>query len=131
MQTLGAAVSAALTGRADVADDLLEGLARDGASGPGVLAVLGQHIQRLLKVRLSMDSGQTADEACRGLQPPIFPRQLPGFMQEVGRWTTPRLEALGRAVREADIACKRAASPDFAIAGRLLSVVASRGSPKT
>ena len=128
--TLSAAVSAALAGRIDLADELLEGLARDGASGPGILAVLGNQIQRLLKVRLCMDNGQSADEACRGLQPPIFPRQMPSFMQEVSRWTTFRLEALGRAVRDADIACKRAASPDFAIAGRLLSVVASRGAPK-
>jgi DNA polymerase-3 subunit delta len=124
--TLGAAVSAALAGRADLCDALLEELAHDGASGPGVLAVLGHQIQRVLKVRLGLDSGLSADEACRGLQPPVFPRQMPAFMQEVQRWSTSRLDALGRAVREADIACKRAASPDFAIAGRLLSVVASQ-----
>ena len=124
--TLGAAVSAALAGRTGLCDLLLEGLARDGASGPGILAVLANQMQRLLKVRLGLDSGSSAEEACRGLQPPIFPRQIPAFMQEVQRWTIPRLDALGRAIREADVACKRATSPDFAIAGRLLSIVAAQ-----
>ncbi len=128
--TLGAAVSAALAGRVEQCDSLLEGLARDGASGPGVLAVLANQIQRVLKVRLGLDSGLTAEEACRGLQPPVFPRQMPAFMQEVQRWTVPRLDALGRAVREADVACKRAASPDFAIAGRLLSIVSGQRPPR-
>jgi DNA polymerase-3 subunit delta len=128
--TLGEAVSAALAGRVERCDALLEELARDGASGPGVLAVFANQLQRVLKVRLGLDSGRSAEEACRGLQPPVFPRQMPGFMQEVQRWSTPRLEALGRAVRDADIACKRAASPDFAIAGRVLSVVAGQRPPR-
>ena len=128
--TLGAAVSAALAGRVDLCDELLEELERDGASGPGVLAVLANQMQRVLKVRLSLDHGASADEACRGLQPPVFPRQMPSFMQEVQNWTTPRLLALGKAMRDADVACKRAASPDFAIAGRLLSVIASQASSR-
>lgn len=125
--TLGAAMSSALAGSAARCDALLAELGRDGASGPGVLAVLANQVQRVLKVRLLMEGGRTAEEACRGLQPPIFPRQMPGFLQEVQRWNVPRLEALGRAIRDADIACKRAASPDFAIAGRLVGLVAGTG----
>ncbi len=122
--TLGAAMSSALAGSAPQCDALLAELGRDGASGPGVLAVLANQVQRVLKVRLLMEGGRTAEEACRGLQPPIFPRQVPAFLQEVQRWNVPRLEALGRAIRDADIACKRAASPDFAIASRLVGLVA-------
>ncbi|WP_158742174.1 DNA polymerase III subunit delta [Acidisphaera sp. L21] len=122
--TLSAAISAALSGRVVLCDTLLEELGRDGATGPGVLAVLASQVQRILKVRLLVDEGRSAEEACRTLQPPIYPRQMPAFLQEVQRWSTARLEGLGRAIREADIACKRAASPDLAIAGRLLGVVA-------
>ena len=124
--SLGSAVSAALSGRAVVCDALLADLAREGATGAGLLAVLSNQIQRLLKVRLLIDSGQSPDEACRSLFPPLYPRQAASFLQDVERWRGNSLEALGRAIRDADIACKRAASPDFAIAARLLSAVAAR-----
>ena len=124
--TLSAAVSAALSGQTRQCDALLADLGRDGTTGPGVLAVLANQVQRLLKVCLLMEGGQSAEEACRGLFPPVFPRQMPGFMREVQRWTVPQLESLGRAIREADQACKRAGSPDFAIAGRLLTTLAAR-----
>jgi hypothetical protein len=55
---------------------------------------------------------------------------MPGFMAEVDRWSTRQLVQLGHAIRDADIACKRAASPDFAIAARLLSAVAARPRPR-
>ena len=124
--SLAAAISAALSGRQDLCDALLAELDREGATGAGLLAVLSGQIQRLLKVRILIDSGQSAEEACRSLMPPLYPRQAAAFLQDVGRWRMPALEGVGRAVRDADIACKRAASPDFAIAARLLSVIASR-----
>ena len=124
--TLGAAVSAALAGQAARCDALMDELGRDGATGPAVLAVLANQVQRILKVRVAVDAGQSVEQACRGLYPPVFPRQMPAFQQEVQRWPTPRLQALGRAVRDADMACKRAASPDLAIAARLLTSVAGR-----
>ena len=120
------AVAAAMAGRPELCDALLEELRRDGATGPGLLAVLSNQVQRMLKVRLLIDGGQSPDEACRALMPPIYPRQAASFVQDVQRWRAPALEALGRAIREADLACKRAASPDFAIASRLLGTVASR-----
>ena len=124
--TLGAAVSAAMSGQTARCDALMEELGRDGATGPGVLAVLANQVQRLLKVRLMMEAGRSVEEAARTLQPPIFPRQMPGFVQEVQRWNVARLEAVGRTIREADMMCKRAASPDLAIAGRVLSLLAMR-----
>ncbi len=124
--SLGAAISAALAGRVAACDALLDELEREGATGPGLLAVLSNQVQRVLKVRLAIEDGRTADEACRGLQPPVFPRQMPEFLKEVNRWPSSQLLQLAQAVRDADIACKRAASPDFAIAARLLNAVASR-----
>ena len=129
--TLSSAISAAFSGHVARCDALLEELAQDGASGPGVLAVLAGQVQRLLKLRLLLDSGRSAEEACRSLQPPVYPRQMATLLREVERWSTPRLEALGRAVRDADLACKRAGSPDMAIAGRLLGLVASTGSARS
>ncbi len=122
--SLGLAVSAALAGRAASFDVLFEELVREGATGPGLLAVLSSQVMRLLKTRLLMQEGRNAEEACRSLQPPVFPRQLPAFLREVERWTIPALETLGQAIRSADIACKRAGSADMAIAGGLLLSVA-------
>ena len=124
--SLADAVTAALSGRSTATDALLAELAREGATGAGILAVLSNQMQRLLKIRLLIDSGQSAAEACRSLSPPLYPRQSAAFLRDVKRWRTPALEALGRAIREADLACKRAASPDFAIAARLLASVAAR-----
>jgi DNA polymerase-3 subunit delta len=124
--SLGSAVAAALSGRVAQCDALLDELQREGATGPGLLAVLSGQVQRLLKVRLLIDTGKTPEEACRSLAPPLYPRQAAAFLQDVERWRTTSLEALGRAIREADVACKRAASPDFAIAARLLSAAAAR-----
>ena len=126
--SLGAAVTAAIAGRATDCDALIAELAREGATGAGLLAVLSGSVQRLLKVRLLIDSGQTAEEACRSLSPPLYPRQAASFMQDVQQWRANVLESLSDAIRQADIACKRAGSPDFTIASRLLAAVASRRS---
>ena len=124
--TLGMVVVAALRGQVTRCDSLMAALAREGATGPGVLAVLSNEVQRVLKVRILMEDGRSLEDAVRSLHPPVFPSQLPGFVQEVQRWTVAGLEALGRVIRDADIACKRAASPDFAIAGHVLGLTALR-----
>ena len=124
--SLGAAVGAALSGRVTACDASLAELARDGATGAGLLAVLSAQVQRLLRVRLLMESGQTAAEACQSLTPPLYPRQAAGFIQDVQHWHSSSLVALAGSIRDADMACKRAASPDMAIASRLLGAVATR-----
>ena len=124
--TLGAVAAAALSGNVARCDALLSGLQQEGASGPGLLAVLSNQVQRLLKVRLSVESGVSPEEACRSLQPPVYPRQMAAMTQDVSRWRSTSLEAVGTAIRDADTACKRAASPDFDIAARLLLTIATR-----
>ena len=124
--SLGAAVAAAMSGRADMCDALITELAREGATGAGILAVLSGVVQRYLKVRLLIDSGQSAEDACRSLFPPLYPRQAAAFIQDVQHWRVTALETLGEAIRQADIACKRAASPDLTIASRLLAAIAAR-----
>ena len=124
--SLGAVVAAAMAGRADRCDALLAELAREGATGAGLLAVLSNLVQRFFKVRLMIDAGQGVEEACRSLSPPLYPRQAASFMQDVQLWRATALEGLAEAIRQADIACKRAGSPDLTIASRLVAAVASR-----
>lgn len=124
--TIVAAAAAALSGRAAVTEALLADLERDGASGPGLLAVLSGQVHRLLRVRAQIEAGRTLDEAIRGLQPPVYPSQQSAVARDAERWSVAALEAILRALREADKACKRAGSADFAIAARLLLSIASR-----
>ncbi len=124
--SLAQAATAALAGDVDVLDRLLDELDHDGATGPGLLAVLALELHRILKVRILMEQGQTAEEACRSIVPPIYPRQLPAFLAEVRRWPVARLKRAGEAVRAADTSCKRAGARDFTIAARLLTSLATR-----
>ena len=124
--SLAGAVSAALAGEPVTCDRLLGELEREGTTGPGLLAVLSGQVHRLAKVRAMIAAGQSPEEACRSLIPPVYPRQLPALLQEVQQWTAPALRQLGQMLREADIACKKAGSRDFAIAARLLLTIAAR-----
>ena len=124
--SLAAAVTAALDSQPAVCDALLEELHHDGATGAGVLAVLSNQVHRLLRMRAQMNAGASAEAAARRLQPPVFPSQLPGLLRQVQAWPYDALIALGRALREADMACKRAGSADMTIAARLLSAIANR-----
>ena len=123
--SLGSAVSACLAGNLGRCDALLQELEWEGATGQGLLAVLSMQVHRLLRVRAMMAEGRSAEDAARSLTPPVFGQHMPGFLAEVDRWPVASLLALGRAVHDADVACKRAGSADLAIAGRLLHAAAA------
>ena len=129
--SIGAAATAALAGKVDLCDALLNDLGQESTTGAGLLAVLGMQVQRMLKVRLLIDSGMTPDDACRELLPPLYPRQAAGLLRDIRGWRATALEGVSRAIRDADRACKRAASPDFTIASRLLMLIASRQSSRS
>ena len=123
--SIGAAAAAALAGKVDLCDALLGDLGQASTTGAGLLAVLAMQVHRMLKMRLLIDSGMTPENACRELLPPLYPRQAASLLRDVRGWRAPALEAVSRAIRDADRACKRAASPDFIIACRLLMAVAN------
>lgn len=118
------AVNAALTGNVALTNHTLADLEQEGTSGAGLLAVLSMELQRLLRVRAQVDQGVTVQEACNGLFPPVYPRQITSFADAVGRRTLSDLLSLGHAIRAADVACKRAGARDFTIAARILTTVA-------
>ncbi len=104
----------------------LEQVVADGATGPGLIAAFNGHAQRVLKVRLAVESGQSAEDACKTLYPPVFFNQTAGFLREVKALPASDLMALLSDVRGADLACKRGGSRDAAIAGQFLVVAARR-----
>ena len=118
--SFAAAVSAAMMGAAELADRLLGELEREGATGPGLLAALSLEVHRVLKVQALVEQGATVENACLSLTPPLYARQAGNFLVQVRRWPVRRLQQLRRAIRLADLACKRAGSRDFVIAAHLL-----------
>lgn len=98
---------------------LLGRVVDEGATGPGLIVMLGTRAQRLLKVRLEMQAGRSVEDAVRSLLPPVFFRDVGRFVREAQSWTEDALVALLADARTADIACKRAGSRDATIASQL------------
>lgn len=105
---------------------LLQELVDDGATGPGLIIALSGRAQRLLKVRLEMETGRGAEEAVRSLLPPVFFRQVASFVREAQLWREADLVQLLADSRSADMACKRGGSRDATIASQLLLSAARR-----
>ena len=113
-------MSAVMRGDAALASRLAQQVVEEGATGPSLIAGLSRRALRLLEVRLEMQAGRTADEAVRGLLPPVFFREIAAFAREGQLWSEAALEHVLADCRVADMACKRAGSRDTAIAGQLL-----------
>jgi DNA polymerase III subunit delta len=124
--SFSAMFGAVMRGDLAAVEKQLQEVAADGASGPGLIAGFSGYAQRILKVRLAMDAGQSGEDACKTLYPPVFFSQTAGFLREVRLWPSPELVALLSDVRVADLACKRAGSRDVAIAGQFLVATARR-----
>ena len=124
--SFAALFGAVMRGDLAAVDKQLGEVVADGASGPGLIAAFSGHAHRVLKVRLAVDSGQSAEDACKTLYPPVFFNQSAAFLREVRLWSSSDLMSLMSDVRVADLACKRAGSRDAAIAGQFLVATARR-----
>ncbi len=124
--TLDALLGAVMKGEPSRVGRLLQQLVDDGTTGPGLIIALTGRAQRLLKVRLEMEAGRSAEDAVRSLLPPVFFRQVAGFVREAQVWRGADLVQVLADGRAADMACKRAGSRDTTIASQLLLLVARR-----
>ncbi len=124
--SFAAVFGAVMRGDLPAVDKLLREVTADGATGPGLIAGFNTYAQRILKVRLAMDGGRSAEDACKTLYPPVFFSQTAAFLREVRLWSSADLLALLGDVRVADLACKRAGARDVAIAGQFLVAAARR-----
>ena len=98
---------------------LLQQAVDEGATGPGLIVMLSSRVQRLLRVRLEMQGGHSAEDAVRMLRPPVFYQDAGRFVREAQRWTEEALVGLLADARSADMACKRGGSRDTTIASQL------------
>jgi len=90
-----------------------------------VLAALQRHIVRLHQASASMASGNSADEAMRGLRPPVFVMRKNTFGAALRIWPE---TALARAISqslETEKSMKSTGAPVDALLGRLLIALSS------
>jgi len=116
----------ALAGHIGATDRAVSSLIADDISGPGILANLTYCLVRVLRARRSVESGLSADAAMRALTPPVFFQTQAIFAEALRLWTGAELLDALRRARDADIACKRAASADLIIAAYLLTSLAQK-----
>jgi DNA polymerase-3 subunit delta len=126
--SVDALLAAVLGGDVARTGHLLQQVVDEGATGPGLIVMLSGRVQRLLKVRLEMLNGRSAEDAVRSLLPPVFFRDVGRFVHEAQSWPEEALLGLLADARSADMACKRAASRDATIASQLYLAASRRAS---
>jgi DNA polymerase-3 subunit delta len=90
-------VTAALSGQAAVAATECDRALASGESAQYVLIATLRALQRLHRVRLGLESGQSLDDALKTLRPPLFYRQRDVFVAQLDLWPAVRLNrALAR-----------------------------------
>jgi len=124
--SLDDALFAATEGDVARADRALELAIAEGATPVGVLRAGLMHLQRLHRVRLTMDDGQSAADAVRGARPPVFFRRVAAFTRAIGLWSSAALMAAMAGLAEAERACKRTGAPDDVLARNAVLTLARR-----
>ncbi len=122
--SLDDALFAATSGDAAAADRSLERAMQEGAAGVQICRVLLGHLTRLHAARAAMDGGASAEDAIRGLRPPVFFKRAPAFAATLRLWPISRLLAALDAVRRTEIACKQTGAAEHLLVSRLLLGIA-------
>ena len=125
--SLDDALFAATEGDVRTADRALELAMAEGAAPVQVLRAGMMHLQRLHRVRLSMDdNGMSATDATRTVRPPIFYRRVAPFTRALGLWQSATLAAAIAGFAEAERGCKRTGWPDQALGRNAILTLARR-----
>ncbi len=105
-------------------DNSLDRNLAGGAEPASVLRTAARHLMRLHQVRSQMDVGASRESAVAALRPGVFWKRRDQFLRQINRWPAPSLaDALGRLL-DAEVACKRTASPGEAICRQALFDIA-------
>jgi len=97
----------------------------EGAVGVQIVRMALTHLQKLLRAKLAMQNGASAEEAMRSLRPPIFFRRTGSFSRALGRFSVEALIATSNRMLELELACKTTGSRDDTL-GRYAMIVILR-----
>jgi DNA polymerase-3 subunit delta len=132
MACVGDSVAASLddvvfaVGEGDVAalDRALHRVWLEGASPVAVLRALARHLQRLHFASARRAAVGDATAAVQAVRPPVFWKQRPSFLRQLGRWSGELLLAAIDHTLAAELHCKRSGAPAALICHRTLLEVA-------
>lgn len=124
--SLDDALFAATAGDVVLADRALELAVAEGSTPVGTIRAALMHLQRLHRLRLSVDEGLSAADAVKGARPPIFFRRVGAFTRALGLWSSSALVAAMLGLAEAERACKRTGAPDEVLARNAVLTLARR-----
>jgi DNA polymerase-3 subunit delta len=124
--SLDDALFAATEGDVAMTDRALELATAEGATPVGTIRAGLMHLQRLHRVRLTMDDGLGAADAAKAARPPIFFRRVGAFTRALGLWSSAGLMAAMAGLAEAERACKRTGAPDDVLSRNAVLTLARR-----
>jgi len=124
--SLDDALFAATAGDVVLSDRALELAVAEGSTPVGTIRAALTHLQRLHRLRLSVDEGLGVADAVKGARPPIFFRRVGAFTRALGLWSSNALVAAMAGLAEAERACKRTGAPDEVLARNAVLTLARR-----
>ena len=121
------ALFAATDGDIAGTDRALELAMAEGATPVGLIRAGLMHLQRFVRARAAIDGGASAEEAVRGLRPPLFFKRVPVFSRSLRLWSAGALELATQRMSDTERACKRTGSPAETLCRNALIGLAQRG----
>ena len=106
-------------------EGLLDRSYRFGNKPVTMLGAIARHLQKLEVLVAQMEAGSTADQAMRGLRPPVFFKRQAALLRQLDIWTAANLGRAMNIVAEAELACKTTGMPDRPLCERALLQVAT------
>ncbi|MDD3288954.1 MAG: DNA polymerase III subunit delta [Alphaproteobacteria bacterium] len=90
-----------------------------------ILRAAQRHFIRLQLARSSLDSGSSAEEAIKKLQPPVFWKSVAPMTQQVRKWRADKIEKVLQRLFEAEAAVKSTGTPAFTLCSQLMLQISS------
>ena len=118
------AVFATTTGDMATSDRALELALSEGASPIGALRILLGHLQRLERVVVSVQGGESVAVAIQGLRPPLHFRRNAALTRAANLWRYEALAMVCRRVSEAELACKTTGLPAVTLCRNIFATIA-------
>lgn len=72
-----------------------------------ILRAVAWHFQRLLRVKVVVETSPNVDAAVKSLRPQVFFRQIPQFKMDVNRWNKRQLTDVLNLISQAELASKK------------------------
>lgn len=113
-------VLAAASGEADQALAEYDRVVAAGESPQSVIAAVQRHFQRFHRLRSSVESGRSVDDAIRQIRPPVHFKTKAALVAQCRIWTADRLLSALSRIGEAALSARVNSTLESALAERLL-----------